>query len=67
MFLKKKRYLSILLTTQISSDSDKEDSDEEIFNEENSDEKIKYRMCLVFVFEAFWVIWVIYKIPILLT
>ena len=66
MFLKKKRYLSILLTTQISSDSDKEDSDEEIFNEENSDEKIKYRMCLVFVFDL-WVIWVIYKILMLLT
>ena len=66
MFLNKKRYLSILLTTQISSDSDKEDSDEEIFNEENSDEKIKYRMCLVFVFDL-WVIWVIYKILMLLT
>ena len=39
---------------EISSDSDREDSDEKISNEENSDEV--NRMCLVFVFEAFQVI-----------
>ena len=40
MFLQKKRYLSILLTTEISFDSNREDSDEKnsdegSFNEEN--------------------------------
>ena len=44
MSLKKKGYLSILLTTEISSDSDREDSgeknsDKENFNEENFDEE----------------------------
>ena len=39
MLLKKKGYLSILLTTLIPSDSDTEDSEEEISNEENSDEE----------------------------
>ena len=39
-----------------------EDSDEEFSNEKNADEKVfdsiewKYRMCLVYIFKAFWLI-----------
>ena len=48
--LKKERYLSMLLTTEIFSDFDREDSDKEISSEEILIKnilmkKIKYRMC----------------------
>ena len=42
---------------EISSDnSDREDSNEEDSDPENSNIKIKYRMCLFFIFKAFQVI-----------
>ena len=46
---------------KISSGSDRDDSDEEISDKEilmkkNLMKKIKYRMCLVFIFEGFRII-----------
>ena len=51
MLLKKKKIPEYITNNiEMSSDSDREDSDKILL------EKIKYRMCLIFVFQVFRVI-----------